>query len=155
MSEDKQLLSEARKAISRLEICELLTNLCDNQGKKEEENSGLIITEKLQKEYQKLYKVSMTVAEKIKGRVTITLPDGHVVIDTCKAEGNNYENYIDDVISENHNSRIAVLQAQLHPEGIGYEKKFSSTTFKREFYVAVRLGPFRNSDGTFRLSVPE
>lgn len=150
----KKLYNEAKKAIIYLEIYEFLRDLCETQGKRDEGNPGLIITQKVQKQYQQLYKISMEIAKKIKGRVTITLPDGHVVIDTCK-EGNIYENYIDDVIGENHNSRIAIIETQYRPEGVSYERKFSSTTFQKETYIAVRLGPFRNSAGTIRLSIPD
>lgn len=150
----KRLYNEAKRAILCLEIYELLKNLCESQGKRDEGNPGLIITEKVQKQYQQLHKVSVEIAKKIKGRVTITLPDGHVVIDTCK-EGNTYDNYVDDIIGENHNSRIAIIETQYRPEGVSHERKFSSTTFQKEIYIAVRLGPFRNSAGTIRLSIPD
>ena len=138
----RYLFCESKKAILQLEIYKLLKDLCDCDGKDP------------QKKYQNLYKISIAIAKTIKGRVTITLPDGHVVIDTCKDEGNTYENYIDDVISENHNSRISIFHTQYHPDGVSHERKFSSTTNQYEVCVAVRLGPYRNSAGTIRLSVP-
>lgn len=151
----KRLFSETKTAITRLEIYDLLKNLCNNQNKKCGDDSRLIISEKVQKQYQHLYKISAAIANKIKGRVTITLPDGHVVIDTCKDIGNTYENYIDDVISENHNTRICIFQTQYYSDGVSYERKFSSTTHQREVYLAIRLGPFRDSAGTIRLSIPD
>lgn len=150
----KELFCEAKKAIICLEIYEFLRDLCKNEGQKHRSETGLVITDNIQKQYKHLYEVSLAIANKIKGRVTITLPDGHVVIDTCKSEGNTYENYVDDMISENHNSRICILQAQYNPNGVSYERKYSSTTYRKEVYVAVRLGPFRNSAGTLRLSIP-
>ena len=151
----RYLFCEAKKAISCLEIYDLLRNLCRSQSQREEGNSGLIITEAIQKQYRHLLNTSLAVAKKIKGRVTIVLPDGHVILDTCKSEGNTYENYIDDIISENHNTRISILQAQYGTDGVSYERKFSSTTNQWEVYIAVRLGPFRNSAGTLRLSIPD
>ena len=105
------------------------------------------------KSYENLYLISQGIAAKINGRVVITLPDGHVVIDTCKGDGNTYENYINDNISENHNTRVSIFQAQCDTGGVGYEKKYSSTIGKTEAYIAVRLGKFRNNAGTLRLSV--
>lgn len=153
----KQLFCEAKKAIICLEIYKLLEDLCEYQSNKDKdkENSSLIITEKIKNKYRDLCKVCMGIAKKIKGRVTITLPDGHVVVDTCKGEGNTYENYVEDVISENHNTRVSMFQAQHDYKGVSHERKFSSTTHQKEVYVSVRLGPFRNSAGTIRLSIPD
>jgi hypothetical protein len=148
----KRLYGEIKKAVIDLEIPKILEDICEEQGKKEAGNPGIIISDEVQKKYKQLKDNCMNVADKIKGRVVITLPDGHVVIDTCKGDGNTYDNYVDDVISENHNSRICIFQTQYHPEGVSYERKFSSTTFQKEVYLAVRLGPFRNSLGTIRLS---
>ncbi|CAN5595433.1 hypothetical protein BH23THE1_BH23THE1_29200 [soil metagenome] len=151
----KRLFCEAKSAIVRLEIYELLSELCSHEIKHDPTKPGLIITDKVQKQYRYLYKIASAIAGKIRGRVTITLPDGHIVVDTCKQEGNTYENYIDDVISENHNTRICIFQAQYGDNGASYETKYSSTTYQREIYVAVRLGYSRNSIGTLRLSIPE
>lgn len=151
----RDLFCHAKKAISCLDICELIRDLCQSESQKDSEKSGLIITEKIQKQYNYILKVSFAIAKKIQGRVTITLPDGHVIVDTCKGQGNSYENYVDDIISENHNTRVCVFQAQCGSDGVSYERKFSSTTHRNEVYLAVRLGPFRNSVGTLRLSIPD
>ena len=86
------------------------------------------------------------------GRVMITLPDGTVVIDTAKGANNTYANFQAKAINENHNSRIAILNAQLFACGAGVETKTSTTTGTTEVYVAKRLGAFLDSSGTVRLS---
>lgn len=97
-----------------------------------------------------------------RGRVVITLPDGTVVIDTAKSN-NTYANYQAKTINENHNSRIAIVDAQMYQCGLGVESKFSSSTEEVEAYVARRLGnatnattygaSYLNSSGTVRVSV--
>ncbi len=96
------------------------------------------------------------------GRVVITLSDGTVVIDTAKSN-NTYANYQGKKINENHNSRIAIADAQMYQCGLGVESKFSSSTQVVETYVARRLGnatnattygaSYLNSSGTVRVSV--
>ena len=106
--------------------------------------------------YSELRWIAYAIVERIKGRVVFLTPDGRVVIDTSKGQdGNTYQNYLDDIISENHNNRVSVFQAQCDRRGIGYEKKFSNTIRRNEIYLAVRLGPFRNTVGTLRFSVVE
>ncbi len=85
------------------------------------------------------------------GRVVVTLPDGTVVLDTEKTN-NSYANYQAKEINENHNSRVAILDSQLYPCGVGVETKLSSTTGASETYVARRLGPYLKSAGTVRIS---
>ena len=55
-------------------------------------------------------------------------------------------------MNENHNSRIAILDAQLYPCGRGVESKLSSTTETTQAYVAYRLGNYLNNAGTVRIS---
>lgn len=86
------------------------------------------------------------------GRVLITLPDGTVVVDTSKSTDNTYANFQAKAINENHNSRIAILDAQLWACGVGLETKTSTTTGAVEVYLAKRLGTYLNSAGTVRLS---
>lgn len=87
------------------------------------------------------------------GRVVITLPDGTVVVDTSKNDATNtYAKYQAKTINENHNSRIAILDAQLYDCGVGVETKRSSTTGTVEHYVAKRLGAYLDSVGTARIS---
>jgi hypothetical protein len=45
-------------------------------------------------------------------RIVITLPDGTVVVDTSK-NNNTYANFQAKAINENHNTRVAILDAQL------------------------------------------
>ncbi|MBL8498249.1 hypothetical protein ABF87_07000 [Nitrosomonas sp. JL21] len=86
------------------------------------------------------------------GRVVVTLPDGTVVVDTSKGAANTYQNFQDKVINENHNTRVAILDAQLYDCGVGLETKTSTSTGSEEVYVAKRLGAYLNSAGTVRLS---
>lgn len=86
------------------------------------------------------------------GRVVVTLPDGTVVVDTSKGGANTYQNFQDKVINENHNTRVAILDAQIYDCGVGLETKTSTSTGSEEVYVAKRLGAYLNSAGTVRLS---
>ena len=94
------------------------------------------------------------------GRILIALPDGTVVVDTSRpndplnelAVGNSYQHFQDKTVNENHNSRIAILDAQLYPCGRGVESKLSSTTETTQAYVAYRLGNYLNNAGTVRIS---
>lgn len=94
------------------------------------------------------------------GRVVVTLPDGTVVVDTGRpddptnvlAAGNSFQHFQAKTVNENHNSRIAILDAQEWPCGAGLERKFSSSTGFTETYFAIRLGAHLNSVGTVRLS---
>jgi hypothetical protein len=56
------------------------------------------------------------------------------------------------LIGENHNTRVAISDAQEKPCAVGYETKYSTTTNRHENYVAIRLGPYLNNVGTVRLS---
>ncbi|MEQ1639067.1 MAG: hypothetical protein ABL903_20585 [Methylococcales bacterium] len=95
------------------------------------------------------------------GRIVITTPDGIVVYDSSKGTANTYANFVAKTINENHNSRIAILNAQLYECGLGVETKYSSTDKTTEDYVAARLGlgttaaaaSYLHSLGTVRLSV--
>ena len=86
------------------------------------------------------------------GRVIVTLPDGTVVVDTSKGANNTYTNFIDKAINENHNTRVAILDAQIYDCGVGLETKTSSSTGVQEVYLAKRLGAYLDSAGTVRLS---
>src|SRR5262245_54633548 len=90
-------------------------------------------------------------AEVTNGRVVLTLPDGTVVVDTSKAN-NTYANFLAKAINENHNSRVAFMEAQQYPCGVAIESKRSSTTGFTESYVAIRLGNHLDSEGTVRMS---
>ncbi|MEQ1778377.1 MAG: hypothetical protein ABL863_07535 [Nitrosomonas sp.] len=86
------------------------------------------------------------------GRIVVTLPDGTVVVDTSKGANNTYANFIDKAINENHNTRVAILDAQIYDCGVGLESKTSSSTGVQEVYLAKRLGAYLDSVGTVRLS---
>jgi hypothetical protein len=97
------------------------------------------------------------------GRVLITVPDGTVVMDTAKPDdptntlpsGNSFQHFQRKTVNENHNSRIAIHDAQEWPCGVGLEAKFSTSTGQREFYMAVRLGNHLDSNGTTRMSIKQ
>lgn len=90
-------------------------------------------------------------------RLLVAESDGTVVIDTSRAAGstnaNTYANWQAKLINENHNTRVAVMAAQMFPCGVGYETKFSSTLGISQSYVGIRGGPYLNNPGTFRLSI--
>lgn len=103
--------------------------------------------------YTSLLNEANTVAALItNGRVLITLPDGTVVVDTSKGVNNTYANFQAKTINENHNSRIAILDAQLWACGVGLETKTSTSTGSVEAALAKRLGAYLDSAGTVRLS---
>ncbi|MEQ1546615.1 MAG: hypothetical protein ABL933_16490 [Methyloglobulus sp.] len=105
--------------------------------------------------YKTLLAAANAIAAKITGgRLVITLQDGTVVLDT-KGTKNTYANFSKKLVAENHNTRIAILNAQLQASGIGYETKYSTTDKTTENYLARRLGNFLNSSGTARLSVKQ
>jgi len=97
------------------------------------------------------------------GRVVVTLPDGTVVLDTSKtddpgntlAAGNSFQHFSNKTVNENHNTRVAILDAQEWPCGVGLETKLSTTTGQHEIYLAIRLGAQFDAIGTARLSVTE
>ena len=89
-----------------------------------------------------------------KARLLITMADGTVVLDTGKGEKNTFENMKSKLINENHMSRFAVHEARTSEEGIGREKKLSTSTGQYEIYRGQRLGPSANdSMGIVRFSV--
>jgi hypothetical protein len=99
-----------------------------------------------------LTEANATAAAVVNGRVVVTLADGTVIVDTSKGAANTYANFTLKKINENHNSRIAFLDAQQFECGIGVETKRSSTTGTVEDAVARRLGIYLDSSGTVRIS---
>jgi len=97
------------------------------------------------------------------GRLIVALPDGTVVVDTARPDdaanvlpaGNSFGHFRNKAVNENHNSRVAILDAQEWPCGTGLEAKFSTSTGKRELGFAVRLGAHLDSNGTARLSIQQ
>ena len=93
------------------------------------------------------------------GRVVMTLPDGTVVLDTYRPDGdtpanaNSYAHFRAKSINENLNTRVAIAAAQTYPCGIGIETRLSTTTGSYESHFAVRLGTHLSSVGTARLSM--
>jgi hypothetical protein len=98
-----------------------------------------------------LAEANATAAMLTDGRIVVTLPDGTVVVDTSKSN-NTYANFVAKAINENHNTRVAILDAQLYDCGLGLEAKTSTTTGDQEVYLAKRLGNYLDSAGTVRLS---
>lgn len=87
-------------------------------------------------------------------RITLTQPDGTVVIDTYQsALVNTYANWKAKTIDENLNSRVAFIATQLFVCGVGYETKLSSITNTNQASVAIRLGEYLNNPGSIRLSI--
>jgi hypothetical protein len=84
-------------------------------------------------------------------RIVITLPDGTVVVDTGKST-NTLDNFKSKAINENHNSRLAILDAQQYPCGFGMETKVSTSVGAKEVSLAKRIGLYMNSLGTVRIS---
>ena len=74
-------------------------------------------------------------------RILMTLGDGHVVIDSSKDEATNtYDNYLEDAINENHNSRVSIMTALMNNSGIAFEEKRSSSDQNYQIYMSVRVG---------------
>lgn len=103
-------------------------------------------------QYQALLDLANGISTKTSARVVVTLPDGTVVVDTKKATNNTYDNFVAKAINENHNTRIAFLDAQLWPCGVGVESKYSTSTGTKEIAVAKRIGNYLDSVGTIRIS---
>ena len=111
----------------------------------------------------KYARVVATDSKLVKGRLLIALADGTVVVDTNKLDdaanklpaGNSFAHFSAKTVNENHNSRIAILDSQLHVCGLGVETKLSTTDNTKESYVAIRLGAHLNNSGTARLSVKQ
>lgn len=103
--------------------------------------------------YPNLVNIALELADRVpdsSGRVVITLPDGTVVVDTNTT--NTWASFMAKTINENHNSRVAIFNAQDRQTGVGYEEKYSTSTQCREKYVAIRLGEYLDNYGTIRLS---
>jgi hypothetical protein len=112
--------------------------------------------------YVTLLTTSRTLAASVtNGRVVVTLPDGTVVLDTARTDdptnalavGNSFDHFQNKTVNENHNSRIAIHDAQEWPCGVGLETKLSTTTGQHESYVAARLGNHLDNLGTVRMSL--
>ena len=89
-----------------------------------------------------------------KARLLITMADGTVVLDTGKGVKNTLANATGKKINENHMSRFAIQQARNSEEGIGRERKLSTSTGQYETSRAQRLGPSRqDAMGIVRFSV--
>jgi hypothetical protein len=89
-------------------------------------------------------------------RVLYTAPDGTVIFDSGIKifTDNTYDNYVKKSINENHNSRPAIMCAQLSlfGHGLGVEQKFSTSTKSNEIYAAIAFGSRFNNQGTMRIS---
>ena len=129
---------------------------------------GTVSTQLVATVDQATYATLLTTAHNVangiaNGRVVVTVPDGTVVLDTARTDdptnvlptGNSFQHFQGKTVNENHNSRVAILDAQEWPCGFGLEAKFSTSTNQREIYVAVRLGTHLDSNGTARISTKE
>jgi len=111
-----------------------------------------------QSSYEMLLGAARSIAARIGGRLVVTLPDGSVVVDTDRPDGetpanaNSYEHFNARSINENDNTRVAVNAAQMFPCGIAIESKFNPASGLAEVHFAARLGPHLSSSGTARLS---
>jgi hypothetical protein len=105
-------------------------------------------------------------------RLLLTESDGTVIYDSaqigktvtnsnasCGTTGsvsrNSYPSFCTKQVNENHNSRVAILDAQLFPCGLGLETKFSTSVNKFQSGVAERMGDYLNNDGTARYSIDQ
>lgn len=112
--------------------------------------------------YQTVYDFLPCMQEK-GSRITVIDTDGIVAIDTsqigpCLNTYDNYtfiapyNNFVTGNVGANHNTRVAVMTAQLSSGGVGYENKFSNTLQENQAYVAIRLGNKNGNVGTIRFS---
>ncbi len=86
-------------------------------------------------------------------RILVCEPDGTVRFDSSKGALNTYANAIDKLINENHNTRPAIMSAQLTCDGRGNEIKLSTTDGVIEAYDArVIRNEYGNNGGTVRVS---
>jgi len=71
-------------------------------------------------------------------RVLLALADGTVLYDSASLT-NTYTDYTNKNINENHNSRVAILQALLGNSGVAFESRLSSSTNSSSNYMAQRI----------------
>ena len=98
---------------------------------------------------------SLVVSSLIPGlRILVAQPDGHVTFDSAAGANNTFANAVANTINpENHNTRPAIMSAQLSCDGNGNEIKSSLTTLQLEAYNARRILPFYGANGgTVRVS---
>ena len=72
-------------------------------------------------------------------RLVVTEPDGTVVVDTAMTTLNTFANWKTKSINENHNSRIAIIDAQTLEGGVGYETKHSSTLDLYQYMLQLEV----------------
>jgi len=96
----------------------------------------------------------------LSSRVLYCEPDGTVVVDTGKGASNTWANFQLKAINENHNTRPAIMFAQLSVGAYGAEEKNSTSVGKVQQYAAVRVGAASSTgagaqfanQGTLRIS---
>ena len=87
-------------------------------------------------------------------RILVTLSDGTVRFDSSKGINNTWANANSKSINENHNTRPAIMSAQLTCDGNGNELKFSTSTQAFEAYSAKRIvNEYGANNGTVRVSL--
>ena len=89
-------------------------------------------------------------------RVLFCAADGTVVVDTGVTTAfNNFAKFGLKEVAENHNSRAAIMCAQLSlfGHGLGVEAKYSTSTKSNQIYAASIVNGKRfNNVGTIRIS---
>ena len=95
-------------------------------------------------------------------RINIALSDGLVVYDSASTRniftniGIPDENFVSNgkyKINENHGNRNYVMAASLSRSGKAYAVKFSTSTKKRQFYIAVRQNTDIDNYGVISISM--
>ena len=76
----------------------------------------------------------------LSSRIVATLADGTVIFDSSKTNNSHTTAQSNSINSTNHNSRLSILTAAIGQQGVGSEKRISSTTGKYEQYLAHRVG---------------
>ena len=93
-------------------------------------------------------------------RVVVSDSDGTVAYDSNNYIGKNpqvineFADYTNKSINENHNTRAAIMTALISNAGVGMEQKWSSSVGNFLQYLAVRIGiNSETSYGTIRISM--
>lgn len=98
-------------------------------------------------------------------KVLVTISDGSVAFDSTKCEylgsnivtagQNNYNNFLQNIINVNHNTRPEVNEAIMFSEGVGKSKRYSATSNTNFLYLAYRQGATTfEALGSVRLAYP-
>ena len=95
-------------------------------------------------------------------RINISLPDGLVVYDSDSSNNafanigipaSDFLTTGNYLINENHGSRVYFMAASLSRSGKAYSVKFSTSTTRRTFYIAVRQNTEIDNYGIITISM--